>query len=308
MVNFRDMLPKQAVDAMAMSFTFFMIPATYLYGLFYVCPTLYPITDVSEEMAEQNRFPYYFHWCFCTFLFVQTYFSLIMTVVTDTSCRRIALPVVSQPGWYFCPHCQYYAPPRSHHCSICKRCVLRRDHHCYFVGKCIGYYNHRYFISFLVYVVFTGFYGLVFSCIALLRLMGGFSLSIIPSLVFPMLAWIFQIMPINPLVMFETSIIGFVTMGAGVLLGIQVFELFKGQTFYELQKKEHGYSRALYRNIADVLGKNWLFGLMFPCLPSSRIGDGSHYKPKNSGQGDGALGAPNNQATGGGTRKMVQRT
>ena len=119
--------------------------------------------------------------------------------------------------------------------------------------------------------------------------MGGFSLSIIPSLVFPMLAWIFQIMPINPLVMFETSIIGFVTMGAGVLLGIQVFELFKGQTFYELQKKEHGYSRALYRNIADVLGKNWLFGLMFPCLPSSRIGDGSHYKPKNSGQGDGGI-------------------
>lgn len=210
MVDFRDMLPKQFVDAMAMGFTFFMIPVTYLYGVLYVLSTLYPISDVSEEQINQNYYSHYIHLFVCTFLFVQTYLSLILTIITDTSCRRIALPVVSQPGWYFCPYCQHYAPPRAHHCSICKRCILRRDHHCFFVGKCIGYYNHRYFISFLIYIVSTSIYGLIFSFIALLRLMGGFTLSLIPGLIFPVFAWLFKIMPVNPLVMIETSVIGFV--------------------------------------------------------------------------------------------------
>ena len=312
MVNFRDLLPKHPVDALAMGFTFTMIPVTYFYGVLYVLPIMYPITDVDEETADQNWFTHYFHLFFCTFLFFQTYSSLLMTTATDTSCQRIALPVVSQPGWYFCPHCQYYAPPRAHHCSTCKRCILRRDHHCFFVGKCIGYYNHRYFISFLLYLVFTAVYGVFFSFLALLRVVGGFSLSLIPGLVFPMLAWVFRIMPVNPLVMLETSIMGFAVLGAGVLLGIQVYEMYNGQTFYEMQKKDHVYSRALLRNVADILGKNWLLGLLVPCLPSTRIGDGSHYQPRNlANQGgvvSGSATMTTNQSSGGTTRKMAQHT
>ncbi|CAG9329274.1 unnamed protein product [Blepharisma stoltei] len=50
-----------------------------------------------------------------------------------------------------CNKCHQSRPPRTHHCSICDRCILRMDHHCPWVGNCIGFFNHKYFIQFLVY-------------------------------------------------------------------------------------------------------------------------------------------------------------
>ena len=43
-------------------------------------------------------------------------------------------------------------PPRTHHCSICSRCVLKMDHHCPWFNNCIGFYNHRYFFLFCVFL------------------------------------------------------------------------------------------------------------------------------------------------------------
>ena len=30
----------------------------------------------------------------------------------------------------YCPLCEGYKAPRSHHCARCNRCVLKMDHHC----------------------------------------------------------------------------------------------------------------------------------------------------------------------------------
>jgi len=62
-------------------------------------------------------------------------------------------PDKSIKGPRFCFRCQEYKPPRSHHCSDCDRCTLKMDHHCPWVGNCIGYYNHKNFLLFLIYVV-----------------------------------------------------------------------------------------------------------------------------------------------------------
>jgi len=58
----------------------------------------------------------------------------------------------------FCKVCQTVKPPRTHHCHICKACILRFDHHCPWVASCVGFYNHRYFYLFLLYLWFGTLY------------------------------------------------------------------------------------------------------------------------------------------------------
>lgn len=54
-------------------------------------------------------------------------------------------------GWRYCRKCSQMKPDRSHHCSVCGVCILRMDHHCVFVATCVGFYNHKFFISFVFY-------------------------------------------------------------------------------------------------------------------------------------------------------------
>jgi len=53
-----------------------------------------------------------------------------------------------------CRKCFGPKPSRCHHCKVCRRCVLKMDHHCPFVNNCVGLRNHRFFILFLLELVF----------------------------------------------------------------------------------------------------------------------------------------------------------
>ena len=46
----------------------------------------------------------------------------------------------------------------SHHCSVCNICVLNMDHHCPWVDNCIGFYNRKFFMQLLLFVVLLTIY------------------------------------------------------------------------------------------------------------------------------------------------------
>ena len=58
----------------------------------------------------------------------------------------------------YCLICNAFKPERSHHCSVCNKCVLNMDHHCPWVDNCIGFYNRKYFMQLLIFVVILTIY------------------------------------------------------------------------------------------------------------------------------------------------------
>ena len=45
-----------------------------------------------------------------------------------------------------------YKPDRAHFRKMLGRCVLKMDHFCPWLNNCIGFYNHKYFVLFIVYM------------------------------------------------------------------------------------------------------------------------------------------------------------
>jgi hypothetical protein len=54
-----------------------------------------------------------------------------------------------------CKWCGKYKPDRCHHCRVCKCCILKMDHHCPWIYNCVGFYNHKYFLLLLLYIVLS---------------------------------------------------------------------------------------------------------------------------------------------------------
>ena len=58
----------------------------------------------------------------------------------------------------YCLMCNIFKPERCHHCSSCNRCVLNMDHHCPWINNCIGFWNRKFFILLLIYVLIITYY------------------------------------------------------------------------------------------------------------------------------------------------------
>lgn len=83
-------------------------------------------------------------------LLVNVVFHYYMAVTTDPGS-----PPTNQTynAVSICKKCSMPKPPRTHHCSVCKRCIMKFDHHCPFINNCVGFYNHRYFFSYMAFTV-----------------------------------------------------------------------------------------------------------------------------------------------------------
>lgn len=65
----------------------------------------------------------------------------------------------------YCLICNAFKPERSHHCSVCNICVLNMDHHCPWVNNCIGFYNRKFFMQLLFYLLIL-LYFILLTCLA----------------------------------------------------------------------------------------------------------------------------------------------
>ncbi|XP_054265049.1 palmitoyltransferase ZDHHC16 [Macrosteles quadrilineatus] len=95
------------------------------------------------------------HW-----LLINTLFNYYMGVVTPPGYppQDTLIPEAVS----ICKKCIAPKPPRTHHCSVCNRCVLKMDHHCPWLNNCVGHYNHRYFFMYMVYIVASTLFIMVF--------------------------------------------------------------------------------------------------------------------------------------------------
>lgn len=121
----------------------------------------------------------------------------------------------------YCTKCSVWKPDRCHHCSTCNRCVLRMDHHCPWFATCVGFYNHKFFAQFLVYVAtYSGFVFIV-SLYILWRFFADEKYSS-------------QYLSLNLVFLFVLSLAFFITVGG--FMGFLLYLISKNKTTIEFQE------------------------------------------------------------------------
>ena len=93
-----------------------------------------------------------FHIVYAHYLLINIVFHYFKAVLTHPGAPPQRTPMENIPGSVVCKKCIQPKPPRTHHCSICNECYLKMDHHCPWMNNCIGFYNHRYFVSFCLFM------------------------------------------------------------------------------------------------------------------------------------------------------------
>lgn len=101
-------------------------------------------------------------------LFVMLVWSFLQTMTTDPGQVPVFwgfhLGDPEQKRRRYCLMCNIFKPERCHHCSVCNRCVLNMDHHCPWINNCVGFWNRKYFLLLLIYVLAITY----FVCLSLL--------------------------------------------------------------------------------------------------------------------------------------------
>ncbi|KFM74883.1 putative palmitoyltransferase ZDHHC24, partial [Stegodyphus mimosarum] len=176
----------------------------------------------------------------------------------DSSGKHKKLPSVLRPNWSYCHFCQMNSPPRAYHCPICDECILKRDQHCMFAGCCVGFYNHRYYLMSVIYIMIGSLCAAIFQWPHCLESIGGFHLLPILSMAAPHIAVLFGFLSIYGFICTITQIILLaVFILTSYLLIVQIQCIFTGQTIHEKRAGITVYDLGWKKNFLQVLGKKW---------------------------------------------------
>lgn len=150
-----------------------------------------------------------------------------------------------------CQKCDGFKPARAHHCHVCKSCVLAMDHHCPWMANCIGFYNYRYFVLTLVYLVLGCAFCVIVAAVEFripMKILAGTTTSV-PKYVF--------------FVFFLCSCAGTAVL---ILLMWHIYLIFSGQTtieFYQRRMTPTSLRRKSY-------SRSWFsFSVFLPPLQSN---------------------------------------
>ena len=134
---------------------FLLVCLNYMFTVFYIW-----IPKIYEEPSKSIFFLLYYHILF---------FLIVWTVYATSKSDPGQVPLYW--GFYigdpdskrtrYCLMCNVFKPLRCHHCSMCNRCVLNMDHHCPWINSCIGFYNRKFFIQMVFYLILTIFSTLI---------------------------------------------------------------------------------------------------------------------------------------------------
>lgn len=174
---------------------------------------------------------------------------------------------------------QVDAPPRSFHCSHCNACILKRDHHCFFSNSCIGFYNQRFFILYIVYMVWGNIWALYLQITYLSEvypLDSYFDLfSFFPAVTIVQFL-LGKLAMLNAILMIHIALCAICLCAALFFLFFETILMFKGMTSYESQRTGPIYDQGILNNIRSVFGpiKTIPLQIICPLFPVDQQNDG----------------------------------
>lgn len=270
----------------------------------------------SPEVA--NRYAVSAFWIILITLILSLHFTLVPSVFEDRPTHRIVFTLISWmfffqiaanwfltarigpsivreaitpvdsrflEGWYNCPSCQLYAPPRAHHCKTCGVCVLKRDHHCFFTACCVGFTNQRSFVA-MAFHVAAG--SVLCICLIIAHLN-----TWLPShsgwTYVPLVAlwqWLTGSLLSSHAFLLLQLYVSFITLFAGSSFVFwQMVIISRGQTSYEFEKNIHRYRATADDSFRSVFGPFWLLYFICPLLGRPQEGDGIVWKTEKAVKG-----------------------
>ncbi|XP_026757245.1 probable palmitoyltransferase ZDHHC24 [Galleria mellonella] len=248
-----------------LAIVFILIPGFFYFELCIVLPAV----------VEEWTFTYFVHLISATFLLLNILGNMIYGMFTDTTIKGRYLDGFNKCNWTVCSVCECIRPPRAWHCNTCDICILKRDHHCTFFACCIGYYNHRYFILFTLYIFISMVYAFYYNVKFLAQFIKWNHGLIIIKFIFP-LASFFIDFGKESLYVFLVVINVIIGVFSGFLFFYHFNNLLKGKVVPETKNDNKGssYDRGWKANLIEVFGSRWYLTWISPFVHSPLPGNG----------------------------------
>ncbi|XP_062512884.1 probable palmitoyltransferase ZDHHC24 [Corticium candelabrum] len=266
MISLRRKLPKTSAERFALLVISVLVPLVVLFQLSVVFPIIHVI-DIERTVSS----------VFLLYIFTNIAGNFWMSLLENSNTSRVFLPTVLKPGWMYCSFCQQNSPPRSYHCHLCQACVLKRDHHCTFTGNCIGFYNHRYFVMFLLHLFIGSVYCIVQNTEFVLNQVEQLDWKTIICLLLPLLSFVFQLkshLTLTSMFVYSICIVG--CFASITILTRQIIQLRRGQVGFEYSHGETKYDLGSWKkNFKTVAGSRWYIVWLLPWISSPLPGDGT---------------------------------